>query len=131
MNDRALTIITEVLEAKPDIDLSDPTARNQAACAILTALTAARTPALDLPEPDDTPDIGPILNAVQEGLEQIGAVVTVREDDDDPGTPGIITPSGAVCMYDLNNEISSAFHGFISERPEQVRKLGIDLLAAQ
>ncbi len=131
MNNRALGIITEVLEAKPDVDLSDPTARGQAACAILTELEAARAPAVELPEANDTPDIGLVLGAVQEGLEQIGAVVTIREDDDDPGTPGIITRDGAVCLYDLNNEISAAFLGFIDEEPEQVRKLGIDLLATQ
>lgn len=83
-----------------------------------------------LPEPDSNPDTALVIDAVTEGLEQVGAVITVAEDDDDPGTPGIrVQGNRAVCLYDLNNEISSAFLGFARSEPEKARDLAAALLA--
>ncbi|OKH79754.1 hypothetical protein EB73_34885 [Mycobacterium sp. SWH-M3] len=97
--------------------------------AVLDALHGANVSVVELPEPDDTPDVGLVIDAVTEGLREIGAVVRVAEDDDDPGCPGVLTPDGAVPLYDLNNEIATAFIASVREKPIQAREFVFALQA--
>lgn len=81
-------------------------------------------------EPDDTPDIELVIDAVEDALHSLGAVVCVAEDDDDSGTPAIATSNGAVCLYDLNNEIAGAFRALVRDKPSRARELAVALFAA-
>ena len=94
-------------------------------CVVAKILAAAQI------EPDDTLDIELIIDAVEEALRDVDAVVCVAEDGDDSGAPAIVTSDGAVCLlYDLNNEIESAFLAFIRNKPKQARELAFAVLAA-
>ncbi|MFN6548569.1 hypothetical protein [Mycolicibacterium nivoides] len=105
-------------------------ARQEHAAHILEVIASNSIALVNLPDTDDA-EIDLVLEAVEEGLRQIGAVVCVAEDDDDPGTPGILTPpdGDAACLYDLNNEISSAFLALARQKPSHARDLAAELLA--
>lgn len=105
-------------------------AHHEHATHVLEVIASNSIALVDLPDADDA-DIDLVLDAVEQGLRQIGAVVRVTEDDDDPGTPGILTPpdGDAVCLYDLNNEISSAFLALARQKPNHARHLAAELLS--
>lgn len=124
MTDRIETVIADAANELLGFPAGD------LASSILAALKAAPGIAVvELPEPEYVPD-DLVLETIQEGLEAVGAVISVADDGDDSGTPGILTPGGAVCMYDLNNEICAAFQGYVRDNPSQAHEFALVLLSA-
>lgn len=131
MSDRIETIIAAHRPYGLDCKCGRPiNSDNDWASHMRDVLKADRVALVELPEPDDA-DIELVLDAVEEALHQVGAVVCVAEGDDDPGTPGIATSDGgAVCLYDLNNDICSTFLGLVRAKPHLGRVLAAEILSA-